>query len=169
MCRAPSGAGRKPLPHGGAGLAVHGRMTAAEQLADARRKLGLSLDDISSRTNISIKRLSAIERADPEGLPSFVSLEGCIRAYATEVKLDPDAISDRYISQLLDPSSLMSPENSVDGYIIPAIADAFAEFESEDDRADDMPPPSVSGVVFVPPVESRRGLVRRSCASSGRC
>jgi cytoskeletal protein RodZ len=128
-------------------------MTAAEQLADARRKLGLSLDDISSRTNISIKRLSAIECADPEKLPSFVALEDVIRAYATEVKLDPDAISDRYTSELLDPSSPMLSEHSFDSDIIPATDDAFAEFESEDDRADEIRPLSASGVVFVSPVE----------------
>jgi hypothetical protein len=128
-------------------------MTAAEQLAEVRRKLGLSLDDISSRTKISVERLTAIERVDPEGLPPFVYLKGFIRAYAAEVGLDPDAVSDRYISEVPAPSALASPKNSSGGYIIATGADAFAEFESEDDGADAKRPPSASRVAFVPPVE----------------
>ena len=111
-------------------------MTAAEQLADARRKLGLSLDDISSRTKISVERLSAVERADPAALPSFVSLKGFVRAYAAEVKLDADAIWGRYISELPDPVALTSVEESL--VIIPTHADALAEFDAED--SDLMPP-----------------------------
>lgn len=127
-------------------------MTAAEQLADARRKLGLSLDDISSRTKISVERLSAIERADPAELPSFVYLQGFVRAYAAEVQLDPDALVDEYIFELSDPVALTSLEDSV--VLTPTLADALAEFESEDDRADLIPPqPNSSTVAFVPPGE----------------
>lgn len=78
-------------------------MTAAEQLADARCKLGVSLDDLSSRTTIRVEWLSAVECADPAALPAFVYLKRFVRAYAAEVKLDPDAIWGRYMSELPDP------------------------------------------------------------------
>ncbi len=136
------------------GSCSHGNMTAAEQLADARLTLGLSLDDISSRTKISVERLSAIERADPAGLPSLVYLKGFVCAYAVEVRLDPEVISDRYISELPEPAALASTETSFDVYIIPATTDALAEFESENDRADEVPPTTSSaGEAFVSPVE----------------
>src|SRR5215212_3167635 len=128
-------------------------MTAAEQLADARHNLGLSLEDISSRTKISIERLSAIERVDPEGLPSLVYLKGFIRAYAAGVTLDPDAVSARYLSELSRPSAPAAAETSPGAYIIPSAKDAFGAFESEDDRADEMRSPSAASAAFVPPLE----------------
>ena len=127
-------------------------MTAAQQLADARRKLGLSLDDISTRTKISVERLSAVETADVALLPPFVYLKGFVRAYAAEVRLDPDAIWGRYVSEVPKPDPRTLPEQQV--VFIPTSADALAEFESEDDHAEMMPPrPSPSGAPFVAAVE----------------
>ena len=102
-------------------------MTAAEQLADARHKLGLSLDDISTRTKVSVDRLRAIEELDLEGLPSLVYLKGFVRAYAAEVGLHADTISDLYISELPDSVSHLS--SGV--YIMPTTEESFAAFESE--------------------------------------
>lgn len=143
---------QKPVPDRGASLAADPSMTAAEQLADARRKLGLSLDDISLRTKISVERLRAVETADAALLPSFVYLKGFVRAYAAEVKLDPDVIWGRYIAELSEPDALTLHEEHL--VPIPASADALAEFESEDDHAELMPPqPTLSGDSFVAALE----------------
>jgi len=127
-------------------------MTAADQLAEARCKLGLSLADISSRTKVSVERLSAVERADLTALPPSIYLQGFVRAYAAEVKLDPELIWRRYISELPGAVEPTSPDESL--IVVQRDADALAEFDSENDRADPMPPQPTSAVFeFVPPVE----------------
>lgn len=73
-------------------------MQVGVELAEARQQLGLSLEDISSRTKISVERLVAIERGDVAQLPPLVYLNGFLRAYATEVHLDPDDIANRYLT-----------------------------------------------------------------------
>lgn len=112
-------------------------MTVAEQLAAARQKLGLSLDDISARTKVSVERLSAIERLDLEGLPSLVYLKGFVRAYAAEVGLDSDTISDRYLSELPERAGLGPADASPGGFISPTSQESLEAFDSEGDVADE--------------------------------
>jgi cytoskeleton protein RodZ len=85
-------------------------MKAGLDLADARRRLGFSLEDVSRTTKISVEGLSAIERGDREHLPALVYLKGFLRAYAAEVNLDGDDVTHRYLAELertieFDPSS----------------------------------------------------------------
>jgi len=126
-------------------------MTAADQLADARCQLGLSLADISSRTKVSVERLSAVERADPTALPPFVYLKGFVRAFAAEVHLDPELIWRQYLSELPNPLEPVSLDEPL--VIAPRDADALEEFDSENDRAEPTPPqPSFAEVTFLPSV-----------------
>lgn len=74
-------------------------MTVGAELVQARQKLGFPLDEISSRTKIRVERLSAIEQMDGPALPSFVYLKGFLKAYATEVQLDPEDIAQRYLAE----------------------------------------------------------------------
>jgi hypothetical protein len=124
-------------------------MTAADQLAEARCKLGLSLTDISSRTKISVERLSAVERADPAALPPLLYLKGFVRAYAAEVNLDPELIWRRYTSELANAVEPTPLDESL--IVVSQDADALAEFDSENDRADPMPPQPTSTVFEVGP------------------
>ena len=115
-------------------------MTAATQLADARRTLGLSLDDIATRTKVGVERLAAIEAVDLRGLPSHVYLKGFVRAYAAEVGLDADATADRYITELTDDAALTSSGLSSGVYIMPTMEESLEAFESEGPDADAIAP-----------------------------
>src|SRR5262245_12333332 len=66
------------------------------ELADARRRKGLSLEELSTRTKINVKKLLAIERDDMTALHSSVFARGFLRAYAREVGCDPEEIVRRY-------------------------------------------------------------------------
>jgi len=83
-------------------------MTAGAELAAARERLGLSLDDLSKQTKIGVERLDAIEHEDFAHLPPLVYLKGFIREYASVVHLDPDAMVRRYVGQLEEPATLVS-------------------------------------------------------------
>jgi cytoskeletal protein RodZ len=75
-------------------------MQAGVELADARRRMGLTLEEISRRTKISVERLSAIERGDQDNLPAPVYLNGFVRAYAAEVDLDGQDLAQRYLAEV---------------------------------------------------------------------
>jgi transcriptional regulator with XRE-family HTH domain len=75
-------------------------MNVGIELAEARQGLGLSLEDISIRTKVSIERLSAIECGDLDQLPPLVYLNGFLHAYAAEVHLDGDDVTRRYLAEL---------------------------------------------------------------------
>src|SRR5688572_21754738 len=66
------------------------------ELAEARRRKGLSLDELSHRTKITVLKLQAIEREDMTSLHGGVFARGFLRAYAREVGCDPDEIVRRY-------------------------------------------------------------------------
>jgi transcriptional regulator with XRE-family HTH domain len=75
-------------------------MKVGFELADARRRMGLTLEEISRRTKISVERLSAIERGERDNLPALVYLNGFLRAYAAEVNLDGQDVTHRYLEEL---------------------------------------------------------------------
>lgn len=83
-----------------------------EQLARARHRLGLSLDELAVRTHLGVDELVAIERHDASRLPPLTHLRRCIRGYAHELGLDGENLDDRYLAALGDQA-------------------AFDEFESE--------------------------------------
>jgi len=56
----------------------------------ARERRGTSLQQISAKTKISIAALEALERNDISKLPGGIFTRSFVRAYATEVGLDPD-------------------------------------------------------------------------------
>jgi transcriptional regulator with XRE-family HTH domain len=74
------------------------------ELADARLRLGLSLEDLAARTKVKVERLRAIEEADRAQLPPYVYLRGFLREYAATVQLDPDLVAERYLADLDDPA-----------------------------------------------------------------
>jgi cytoskeletal protein RodZ len=75
-------------------------MTAAERLADARHRLGLSLEALESQTGFGAELLRSIEEIDLPRLPSGAVLEAAVRAFAAAVQLDAEAISRRYLAGL---------------------------------------------------------------------
>jgi cytoskeleton protein RodZ len=81
----------------------HAVNTGAE-LREARERHGLSLDQLSQTTKITVKILRSIETNQLEKLPEPVFLRGFLRAYAHEVGLDPAETVEQYLSQFRPPA-----------------------------------------------------------------
>jgi cytoskeletal protein RodZ len=65
------------------------------QLRDERLRQGLTLDDISQRTRISLHSLEAIEAEGFDRLPGLVFVRNFVRLYALELRLDPEDLVSR--------------------------------------------------------------------------
>ena len=70
-------------------------MSVGSELRWAREQAGLSVEQIAERTKIQAHRIEALERNNYAGLPGGIYLDGIVRAYATEVAIDPEALVDR--------------------------------------------------------------------------
>src|SRR5688572_26803854 len=77
-------------------------MTVGAELVRARQLCGFSIEEISTRTNVRLDTLSAIEDNRVDDL-STLDLRSAVRAYAAEVHLDPDEIVERYVYQFETP------------------------------------------------------------------
>lgn len=114
-------------------------MDVGAELARARRLLGLSIEEIASRTGSSPDTLSAIEEDRIEELP-IADVRGALRAYAAEVQLDPDDMAGRYFAQLdRDPYVEVLPDSQWDIGAFPAEATLAAEAAAVADSGD-VPP-----------------------------
>jgi cytoskeletal protein RodZ len=70
--------------------------TPGRELAFARERLSLSLEELSRRTKIGMPYLVAIENDDVEKLPGHFYARGFLRAYAHEVHCDAEDIVRRF-------------------------------------------------------------------------
>jgi cytoskeleton protein RodZ len=68
------------------------------QLKRAREARGVSLREIATRTKISISALEALERSEFHRLPGGIFSRAVVRAYATEVGLDPDITVENFLT-----------------------------------------------------------------------
>ena len=69
------------------------------RLKRAREERGLPLSDIANRTKISVTALEALERNDLSRLPGGIFGRAFVRAYATELGLDPDGtVADFHVA-----------------------------------------------------------------------
>jgi cytoskeletal protein RodZ len=69
------------------------------RLKRAREARGLPLGDIASKTKISVTALEALERNDLSRLPGGIFGRAFVRAYATELGLDPDqTVADFHVA-----------------------------------------------------------------------
>src|SRR5687767_13390149 len=71
----------------------------AEQLRRARERAGLSIEDVSQRTKIQLHLLEAMESGDFAHVPGGLFARGFLRAYAKEVRLDPEALVADYLEE----------------------------------------------------------------------
>jgi transcriptional regulator with XRE-family HTH domain len=74
-------------------------MDIGARLRDARESRGLTIDALSRSTRVQPRILSAIERNDSVALPPRPYGRGFVRAYASEVGLDPDGTVREFFSQ----------------------------------------------------------------------
>ncbi|MDX2151763.1 MAG: helix-turn-helix domain-containing protein [Bryobacteraceae bacterium] len=63
-----------------------------ENLQQRRRKLGLSLEDVSARTKVRVEFLRAIEEGRMDELPAGVYRRSYIRQYAEALGMDASAL-----------------------------------------------------------------------------
>jgi cytoskeletal protein RodZ len=76
------------------------------QLRAAREAHGLTIEDIARTTKIGKSVLAALENNQVEKLPAAIFTRGFLKAYASEVGLDPDETADLYLA-LLVPETLV--------------------------------------------------------------
>ena len=67
-----------------------------EVIEELRRDRNMSLQELSLRTHIGIKYLSAIEDADVEILPRPVYLRGYLREIARVFDVEPESLINQY-------------------------------------------------------------------------
>jgi flagellar biosynthesis protein FlhG len=68
-------------------------------LRKVRESLGTDLEDIASRTKISLPYLRAIEAEDFSGLPAFVYARGFVHEVARCLNLDPTQVTRTYLKR----------------------------------------------------------------------
>ena len=78
-------------------------MTIGTELRDARERLGLSREQISTATKIQLHKIAALEQNAFDQLPSGIYLSGMAAAYAREVGLDADGLLRRLQAQVAPP------------------------------------------------------------------
>src|SRR5262249_59322644 len=66
------------------------------ELAEARVRAGLCVEELSRRTKLSVPTLLAIERNQMGTLPGGLYARAMLRAYAREVGCDPEDIVRRF-------------------------------------------------------------------------
>jgi cytoskeleton protein RodZ len=70
------------------------------RLQRAREERGCSLESIATRTRVPPRILAAIEREEFQRVRSGIFLRGYLRAFATELGLDPDDVVHAYLEQV---------------------------------------------------------------------
>ena len=70
--------------------------TVGEILLSARERAGLSLEEVSQETRLSVKNLEYLETDNFEALPAKVYVRGFIRTYAAFLDLDVEHLLSKY-------------------------------------------------------------------------
>src|SRR5215467_12958945 len=73
-----------------------GMTEIGRELAEARARAGLSVEELSRRTKLSVPTLLAIERNQMGTLPGGLYARAMLRAYAREVGCNPEDIVRRF-------------------------------------------------------------------------
>lgn len=87
-----------------------------ECLRDERESRGITLQEISARTRISVRFLTAIEEEEFGILPGGIFSLGFVRQYAQHVGLDPDAVAESFktLTRPATPDTFAWEENRED-------------------------------------------------------
>ena len=83
-----------------------------EELRRERQIRGISLEEISGATKISVRLLDALERGDMKNLPAPAFTRGFIRAYSTHLGIDADEKVNAYLADLNDPHESVAPKRT---------------------------------------------------------
>lgn len=74
-------------------------MDVGMELRRARERRGISLQQLSQTSKISLRALNAIEADDIAALPAPVYTKAFVKVYAKEAGLDADEVACRYMAQ----------------------------------------------------------------------
>ena len=72
-------------------------------LCAERERRGLSLDDVAAHLKISTRLIQALESGDLSALPHPAYTKGFLRAYASYMALDPEAVAE--VAHALQPAA----------------------------------------------------------------
>ncbi len=89
--------------------------TFGKVLADARAARGMTLQQVSASTKISISKLQAIERDEIENLPGGIFTRGFVRSYAETVGLDPQETLAQFEARFPEESSVATLHATIEG------------------------------------------------------
>lgn len=93
-------------PHAPAELqATPGALTPGEQLAQARRANGLSLEGVAQQLKFSPRQIDALEAGRYDELPGWTMVRGMVRSYARLVLLDAGPLLDALNKSLAAPDA----------------------------------------------------------------
>jgi cytoskeleton protein RodZ len=81
-------------------------MRVGSELKAARKKAGLTVEVISKQTKISVSKLAALEKNDFKNLPTGLYLFSSVRAYAREVRIDPEPLVERLRAEFAEKDAL---------------------------------------------------------------
>jgi cytoskeleton protein RodZ len=85
-------------------------MDVGSELRQTRERQGLSLQQISNSTKVSLRVLQAIEASDESRLPAPVFTRSFVKTYAALIGLEPDETSRRYFEQFVPLQTAPTPE-----------------------------------------------------------
>jgi helix-turn-helix protein len=77
------------------------------RLRRERERRQIALSSISANTKIRVGLFESLERGDVSRWPAGIYRRSIIRAYATGVGLDPDAIAREFLEQFPDPDDVL--------------------------------------------------------------
>ena len=95
-----------------------------ERLKSEREAQGIKLEDLSARTRVSVRLLSAIESEDFDQLPGGVFNVSFVRQYARHVGLDEDEIVAEF-NEIARPGELKLIDLEQDAASNPLLASAW--------------------------------------------
>ncbi|HVC11769.1 MAG TPA: helix-turn-helix domain-containing protein [Burkholderiales bacterium] len=72
-------------------------------LAQARRSLGLSLEDVAHQLKFGVRQIEALEQGSFDRLHGATFARGMVRSYARLLKLDPDPLLERIAGRVAPP------------------------------------------------------------------
>ena len=93
-------------------------MDIGTTLRHARERHELTLAQLASTTKIPVGILQALEANDFDRVPRGIFLRGFLRAYATEVGLDPNEIVGQFLLQTADATAAAPDSPPADGVAI---------------------------------------------------